>query len=211
MIVPIVRGKAELIQNIPNGEILDKACPRCQNDLVLKYLRTWRTVFFIPLIPTNEKRFAYECVSCKTAYDPVYREYFLNKAKYQNTTPEQLKALNTEFSLLILASILTTDKSTLIEHKEVLRNFSENTLNDKKEFEIIFETIEHGESPLDDRVFNYYGVYRDCFVDEVRSGIFRTVLTHCKSLQLSNAQQKKLYNFARHWGMTKEEFDKFNG
>jgi hypothetical protein len=209
MIVPIVRGKTELIQDIPNGEILDKACLNCQNDLALKYLRTWRTVFFIPMIPTNEKRFAYECVSCKKAYDPVYREYFINKAKYQNTTSEQLMNLNNEFSLLILASILTTDKTALTEHKEILKNFSENTLNNKQEFELLFDIIGHGEGTLDERVFNYYGVYRDCFVDELRSNIFRTVLIHCKSLKLSIIQQKKLYIFARHWGMTKEEFDKF--
>lgn len=107
-----------------NGEIINNSCPNCRHDLQLKQFRVWNTLFLVPLTPTRETRFVYECTGCDERFDPVYRSTFINRAKYLNATAAEIKDLTDEFSLIILSSVLTCDGRSLEDLIINLKDFA---------------------------------------------------------------------------------------
>ncbi|MEQ1797753.1 MAG: hypothetical protein ABL872_07365, partial [Lacibacter sp.] len=124
MFIPVLKGSTEFIEKVKDGETIKNGCPQCQHDLLLKQFRVWGTLFLIPVFPKQETRFVYECTSCFETFDPAYRAAFINRAKYLNATPKEIKDLTDAFSLIIASSVLTADNRTIENITDVLKDFS---------------------------------------------------------------------------------------
>ena len=52
----------------PNAKIVRNACPNCHSDLQKKMVKTYFTLFFLPIFPVNTHAPIYQCVNCKTTF-----------------------------------------------------------------------------------------------------------------------------------------------
>jgi hypothetical protein len=210
MLVPILKGTREIIEAVKDGEIIKNGCPKCQQDLPLKQFRVWDTLFLIPIIPSKETRFVYECVGCYETFDPAYRNTFINRAKYLNATSQEIKDLTDGLSLTILSSILTSDNRSIENVVDTLKAFATHyridleTHKDKLDHEFL-----SGEE-LSKTVLEWYDIFRDCFSEEPRNKALHQVLEYSNLIKLAVKETKLLYIFSRHWGLTKSEFEELH-
>jgi hypothetical protein len=207
MIGPIVKGSTELIEKVKNGEVIHHGCPACKANLVLKQFRTWNTTFGIPLFPTNEKRFVYECASCKETYDPAYRNAFINRAKYLTSSREEIEALTREFSFTILASLLRLDKERAEDMDAVLVNFGHRLQWSEAQLQEKLAYVKNNDAGLSNEVLDYFDTYRDCFIPELRDKALLDVCRHCAGVGFNKPQEQQLYTYFRHWGLSKNQFE----
>ncbi|MCF8371654.1 MAG: TerB family tellurite resistance protein [Bacteroidales bacterium] len=72
----IFGAKARLTKN-GNDDELQNACPNCSNNLLLKDLKKWFTLFFIPIFPYSHVDTFYHCEDCDSTYRESAREALL--------------------------------------------------------------------------------------------------------------------------------------
>jgi hypothetical protein len=207
MLIPILKGTTEIVEKVKDGETITNGCPQCHQDLLLKQFRTWNTLFMIPLTPSGETRFVYECVSCQETFDPVYRNTFINRAKYLNATPKEVKILTDELSLDMLAAVLKADNRSQDNIIDVLKDFAISRGIDIETHEEKFDSAFLTQGNVSEVVFETYNIFRDCFAEEYRNRALNQVLKFCSTISLSEKETKQLYTFSRHWGLTKEQFE----
>ncbi|SDH36412.1 hypothetical protein [Chitinophaga filiformis] len=206
----VLKGTTEIIENVKNGEIINKGCPECQQDLLLKQFRVWDTLFLIPIIPSRETRFVYECVRCYETFDPAYRNTFINRAKYLNATPQEVKDLTDAFSLTILSAILTCDDRSTENVVDILKNFARNCGIDLENHKEKVTTEFLSQEELSKTVLEWYDIFRDCFSEENRDKALHQTLEYCNIIDLTVKETKLLYIFSRHWGLTKVQFEELH-
>ena len=61
-------SKTRISKNKKDLDILQNACPNCKNDLVLSNVKSWFTLYFIPIFPYETLETVYHCNNCKTSY-----------------------------------------------------------------------------------------------------------------------------------------------
>jgi hypothetical protein len=210
MLIPILKGTTEIIEKVKDGEIIKNGCPKCQQDLLLKQFRVWDTFFLIPIAPSRETRFVYECVSCCETFDPVYRNTFINRAKYLNATPQEIKDLTDAFSLTILSAILTCDHRPTENVVDILKEFTINYGIDLETHKEKFNPEFLSQKELSETVLEWYDVFRDCFSEEYRNKALHQTLKYSNLINLTVKETKLLYIFSRHWGLTKIEFEELH-
>jgi|GEM_PF-5812978 len=209
MLIPVLKGSTEIIEKVKDGERIINGCPECHQDLLLKQFRVWDTFFLIPIAPTRQTRFVYECVSCRETFDPVYRNLFINKAKYRNSTPQEIKDLTDAFSLTIVSSILTCDHRPTENVVDILKEFAIYYSIDIETHKEKFSAEFLSQKELTKTVFEWYDIFRDCFSEEFRNKALQRILKYGNLTNLTNKEAKVLYTFSRHWGYTKGQFDEF--
>jgi len=64
----IIFGMKTRLTRNSEEEPLPKCCPSCQGDLSLHDLKSWFTLYFIPLIPINKIDSCYKCENCEQTY-----------------------------------------------------------------------------------------------------------------------------------------------
>lgn len=210
MLIPILKGTREIIEKVEDGEIIKNGCPNCQRDLLLKQFRAWNTLFLIPIIPSRETRFVYECVMCYETFDPAYRITFINRAKYLNATLEEIKDLTDALSLTILSSILTCDDRPIENVVDILKEFTINYGIDLETHEEKFDPEFLSSKELSKTVLEWYDIFRDCFSEEYRNKALHQALEYSNLINLTVKETKLLYIFSRHWGLTKIQFEELH-
>ena len=207
MLIPIVKGTTEIIEKVKDGENIKNGCPQCQQDLLLKQFRVWNTLFFIPIVPSRQTRFVYECISCDETFDPVYRNSYINTARYRNAKPKEIKDLTEAFSLTILSAILTSDGRQSENVADILRAFAINYSIDLETNEEKFSAEFLSQKELSKIVFEWYDIFKDCFSEDYRNKVLYQNLEYSNRINLTVKETKVLYTFSRHWGLTKSEFE----
>jgi hypothetical protein len=203
----VLKGTTEIIEKVKDGECIKNGCPECHQDLLLKQFRVWNTLFLIPITPTRETRDVYECVSCFETFDPVYRNFFINRAKYRHAKPREIKDLTDAFSLTILSSILTCDHRPIENVVDVLKEFAIFYGIDVETHEEKFSTEFLSQKELSKTVFEWYDIFRDCFSEELRNKALQQTLEYGNLPDLTVKETKVLYTISRHWGYTKSQFE----
>lgn len=61
-------SKTRISKNKKDLDILQNACPNCKNDLVLSNVKSWFTLYFVPIFPYQTLETVYHCNNCKTSY-----------------------------------------------------------------------------------------------------------------------------------------------
>jgi hypothetical protein len=149
----------------------------------------------------------YECVSCRETFDPVYRNLFINRAKYRNAKPKEIKDLTDAFSLTILSSILTCDHRPTENVVDILKEFAIYYRIDLETHEEKFSVEFLSQKELPKTVFEWYDIFRDCFSEELRNRALQQTLNYGNLTNLTPKETKVLYTFSRHWGYTKSQFE----
>jgi hypothetical protein len=207
MLIPILKGTTEIIEKVKDGETIKNGCPQCRHDLVLKQFRVWGTFFLIPVAPTAETRFVYECTGCSEMFDPVYRTTFINKAKYLNATPKEIRDLTDTFSLTILAAVLTCDNRPLVNVIDTLKDFAISYKIDLETHEEKFSAEFLTKENLAETVLQLYDTFGDSFDEDYRKKALHRVLKYCNLIDLTGKEAKLLYTYSRHWGLSKAQFE----
>jgi hypothetical protein len=210
MLIPILKGTTEIVENVKDGEVIKNGCPKCQKDLLLKQFRVWNTLFLIPIIPSGQTRFIYECVECYETLDPAYRNTFINRGKYLNATPQEIEDLIDAFSLTILSAILTCDHRPTENVVDVLKEFTINYGIDLETHKEKFDPEFLSQEKLSKTVLELYDVFRDCFSEECRNKALHQALEYSNLIDLTVKETKLLYIFSRHWGLTKIQFEELH-
>jgi hypothetical protein len=207
MFIPVLKGYKEILEKVKDGEIISKACPECQHDLVLKQLRKWSTIFMIPYVPGNETRFVYECAECRQFFDVAYRKTFINRARFRNAGPREVKELTDSFSVIIFASLMGNGDRPIDEKIDVLKDFAIARRIDLEANAEKFEDSFLSRNDLTAEVFEWFDIFRDSFESDYRAKALQQVLNFSKTFSLADKEIKLLYTYCRHWGFTKNQFD----
>ena len=195
---PMIKGTTEILEKARESDTIFNGCPSCQHDLVLKQLRTWGTVFMIPLAPRKKIRFVYECSQCAETFDPAFRKSLVNRSKYLQLTEDDLLQMQDSFSLLILASILAADGQLSTTEKNLLYTFISRLDSDTR---LHLSQVSHfsEEAPTQEKVWEQLDLFRDCFRDALRKEALDAVTCFLQQQELGMQEKKLLYLYERHW------------
>jgi len=116
----IIFGWRTRITQHSDEDILQGACPECQHDLELNNLKSWFTLYFIPIFPYNHIDTLYSCKECEASYRQDAREALLSSAENGQQIMEETKKM----FIITLVSCMThmakiDGKIDLAEQQEI--------------------------------------------------------------------------------------------
>lgn len=158
----IIFGTRGRITNASDGDILPSACPNCEADLRLKDLKTWFTLFFIPVFPFDKIDSFYQCSSCDSSYKQSARDALMNASISKDEMVQQAEKLfaKTLVSCMMhMANIdgdidasemaeINTVKDRFSQHEEELQNCIDTVKNSDDPEEFVYDLLRQSREAL---------------------------------------------------------------
>lgn len=100
-------SKTRISKDKKELDILKNACPNCRNDLILSNVKSWFTLYFVPIFPYETLETVYHCNNCKTSYKQEIKEMISKSNSDKKRFEEETKK---RYGLTLIACMIQMAK-----------------------------------------------------------------------------------------------------